>query len=182
MENIWIKRAELLAKTAHRGQRYGEFSYLVHLQAVVAVLLRYGIKDHIMLCAGWLHDTLEDTATTYEDLELFFGTRLADIVGAVTEPKGGNRAWRHSQTYPRTRNNPEAVIIKLADRIANVEAGGNKVGMYRKEHAVFKKYLYYDALSPVPEMWNYLDDLLVQVPTYIGSDVVNNMTQADGVR
>lgn len=167
-----LHNARVYATKAHNGQTYGgEFPYVIHLQAVESVLLRFGITDENLRCAAWLHDVLEDTDLTYEDLVMFFGSEVANIVAALTEPKGGNRKWRHSQTYPRIRQNNDAIIVKLADRIANVEAGGRKLGMYRKEHHDFKHALYnVDELREtryhdvVREMWNYLDSLLIVAP------------------
>ena len=165
-----VSRAQKFAIKAHGDQKYGnEFPYKLHLLLVVKTLKEFGFADnHHILAAGWLHDTLEDTQATYEEIDTFFGGVVANTVAAVTEPKGGNRKWRHEQTYPRTAQNTSAIIVKLADRIANVEIGGEKIGMYRKEHPYFKSVLYqkddvalYRPLINV--MWDHLDDLLVQV-------------------
>src|SRR5262249_38164816 len=159
--------------------KYGdEFDYIVHLQATESVLRRFGVDEskgigyEWLLCIAWLHDVLEDTETTYEDLEPFFELTICNIVATLTEPKGGNRKWRHSQTYPRIAQHEMAIVVKLADRIANVEASGSKVGMYRKEHHEFKRTL--RALDPAHKaqgnlwwimeaMWNHLDSLLIPV-------------------
>lgn len=160
---VTINNAKLFAVKNHGDQKYGdEFPYAIHLQACESVLLRFGLTDAELRICAWLHDVLEDTVATYEDVELYFGTRVASIVSAVTEPKGGNRAWRHSQTYPRIRLLKEAVIIKLADRIANVEFSGKRRDMYKKEYGEFKKALY---LSSDPDvilqMWSHLDSLMI---------------------
>lgn len=160
-----LENARRFANKAHKGQTYGEeFPYQVHLQAVESVLLRFDITGELLRAVAWLHDTLEDTTTTYEDLVTFFGKEIADTVADLTEPKGGNRAWRHEQTYPRIARNEKAIIVKLADRIANVEAGGNKTGMYRKEHASFKRHLIGYSENPIVKaMWEHLDSILILV-------------------
>jgi (p)ppGpp synthase/HD superfamily hydrolase len=104
--NPKVERARMFAHTSHGSQKYGgEFAYIMHLQAVVSVLIRYGIDNVDMLCAGWLHDVLEDAYDDVEEgskiIESLFGREVLEIVQAVTEPKGGNRKWRHEQTYPR---------------------------------------------------------------------------------
>ncbi len=169
-EKAMLDRAWKFAINAHGDQKYGkEFPYRLHLLFVVKTLKEFGFTDNGQILAiGVLHDTLEDTQATYEELVTFFGTVIADAVAAVTEPKGGNRKWRHEQTYPRTAQNTYSIIVKLADRIANVEVGGEKVGMYRKEHAYFKQTLYgkdsYQCYKDqIERMWNHLDELLVQV-------------------
>jgi guanosine-3',5'-bis(diphosphate) 3'-pyrophosphohydrolase len=169
-----VQLAKRFAFNAHKGQTYGdEFPYIIHLQAVESVMLRFGIYNTEYLCGAWLHDTLEDTQATYEELASFFGEAVAENVAAVTEPKGGNRKSRYEQTYPRIKaRGIPAVIIKLADRIANVETSGKKVGMYRKEHAEFKHWVYIKdipatqqggELGTIKAMQEHLDNLLVQV-------------------
>lgn len=159
-----VERAETFARLAHGDQRYGEFAYAIHLRAVVTVLQRFGVDDPVILAAGWLHDVLEDTQRTPEDLRLFFGEDVTAIVEALTEPKEGNRAARHAATYPKIRAHPWARLVKLADRIANVEAGGPLVTMYLKEHAAFKAALYPGGHNLVEDdMWAHLDNLLVRV-------------------
>lgn len=161
-----IRAARLFAVRKHGDQKYSEFPYVLHLQMVESVLLRFGITDEDFRTAAMLHDTVEDTDATVEEIASLFGDRVAAIVDAVSEPKGLTRREKHAIAYPRIRQNPDAIVLKLADRIANVEAGGKKIGMYVKEHADFRRALYRDDSSPiVKEMWNYLSELLVQAPT-----------------
>lgn len=84
------------------------------------------------------------------------------MVSAVSEPKGMSRDEAHAITYPRIRLLVDAVTIKLADRIANVEAGGKKLQRYRDEYAYFKKMLYSETDNKnIHFMWAHLDSLLV---------------------
>lgn len=163
-----VNYAKKYAIAAHGDQKYGEeFPYAIHLQAVESVLIRFGMFNETLLCAAWLHDVLEDTDKTYEEMSSYFGIAVADIVAKLTEPKGGNREWRHAQTYPRIAQDVNAVIVKLADRIANIEAGGDKAGMYLKEYFGFKLALVSHSLpmvgTDVMQMWNYLDELMIEL-------------------
>jgi hypothetical protein len=92
----------------------------------------------------------------------FFATikhAVARLVHAVTNEPGQNRRARHAATYPKIREaGDNAITLKLADRIANVEAGGNLVGMYKKEHEDFKRALY--TPGQAEEMWAHLNQLL----------------------
>ena len=172
LQNHWnnlVLKAKRYAHAYHRNQMYSEeFPYVMHLQAVEGVLLRFGITIPELRAAAWLHDVLEDTTATYENLLLEFNEPVALIVAAVTEPKGGNRKWRHDNTYPRIRKSQEAVLVKLADRIANVEAGWSKFRMYQREYPEFKKQLHDDDLQyedlgytiTIRKMWSYLDSLM----------------------
>lgn len=170
-DDQFLQNAQKFATLRHAGQKYGdEFDYPIHLAAVDAVGLRFGEFDVIDRAINWLHDVREDTETSYDELVLFFGREVADAVEAMTEPKGGNRKWRHQQTYPRIRQNIRSVKAKLRDRIANVESGGKKTGMYRKEHPEFKEAFYnldYEISENdrlvLSKMWTHLDGLLMSV-------------------
>lgn len=109
---------------AHGQQRYGKAPYSAHLEAVVQVLLSEGFVSNIpLLCAAWLHDVLEDTDFTAQDLMPLFGAQVVDLVVSVTDEPGATRAERKAKTLPKTRKGgSNAVALKLADRIANVEA------------------------------------------------------------
>lgn len=171
---LLIKSAALFAATKHLGQRYGDDPYTVHLDWVCSVLTRFGITRWEMHAAAHLHDVVEDTATTIAEVESRFGPEVAKLVHALTNEKGENRAERHQKTYPKIRAAGEdAVTLKLADRIANVEASlegktykdkasGRKTSadllkMYQKEHIAFK-----EALHPLGDarLWAHLEQLL----------------------
>lgn len=164
-----------IAEQAHENQKYGTDPYKTHLLAVIQVLERFGYKvcesnfnPQIanLLVAAWLHDVLEDTVLTKAHLVYDFGEAVTDLVWRVTDEPGKSRKEKKQATYPKIKSDPWAVVLKLADRIANVEAGlkmksqGNKnlFNMYQKEYADFKQNLY-DSPGPIP-MWEHLDSLL----------------------
>lgn len=156
--------AKRFAELAHAGHTYGDnIPYSVHLENVVNVLKRFGFNSPEMECSGWLHDTLEDTKTSYNDLKKKFGVEIAENVFIVTDEKGRNRQERSEKTYPLINTRLKSKILKLADRIANVEwgmANSGKNEMYQKEYAKFKTYLYNESELEIQAMWNYLDTLL----------------------
>lgn len=65
-----LESAALYAKEKHKGQtrKNGITPYSDHLEAVVSRLKSIGISDEDVLCAGWLHDTMEDTDATFDEL------------------------------------------------------------------------------------------------------------------
>ena len=87
-----IDRAAKFAEQAHRGaHRKGtRIPYIVHPleTALIASMLT---NDEEILAAALLHDTIEDTDVTYEDLKQEFGTRVADLVAAESEDK--SKTW-----------------------------------------------------------------------------------------
>lgn len=153
--------ARAFARAAHADQRYGNGApYFTHLDAVEAVLVRFGFEDDYALRIGaQLHDTVEDTSVRLADVVERFGSEVASLVDAVTNRPGRNRAARHAATYPVLRAAGErAVTLKLSDRIANVEAGGRLVGMYRKEYPGFRREIH--RKGECRPMWDHLDRLL----------------------
>ncbi len=153
---------------AHGYQTYGGLPYKKHLEDVSAVLTRFGYTEdnpigYLLQPASFLHDCLEDCGKTYEELVSIFGKQISDIVECVSDEEGDTRKERKSKTYTKTASNPNAIILKLADRIANVENSlsitkKKFLDMYKREHADFKQYLYYPGLSD--RMWFHLDELL----------------------
>ena len=84
---------------------------------------------------------------------------MAEIVFCCTDELGRNRKEKKEKTLPKTASNPDAIIVKLADRIANIEQGG-KVGMYAEEYEEFKGALYLNTPKDARPMWEHLEKLL----------------------
>ena len=141
------------ATRKHEGQRYGDQPYTVHLAAVREVLRWAGVEDgHPLATAAWLHDVIEDTDAARDEVATRFGDAVADLVWAVTGV-GTNRKERNASAYAKIRACSDAATLKLADRIANVEASAkvpDKLAMYRKEWPAFR-----DALNGhgMPALW-----------------------------
>jgi (p)ppGpp synthase/HD superfamily hydrolase len=146
-------------RKVHAGQQYGDQPYAVHLNAVADVLRRFGHGDDpVLVSAAYLHDAIEDQGVNRDEIAERFGERVADIVQAVSDPDGETRAEQKAAAYPRIRALDGAVIVKLADRIANVEAGGPKREMYRGEQAAFREALRKAGVAD--DMWAHLESLL----------------------
>lgn len=159
-----LSKAKRLAELAHKDQKYGDdMPYTKHLKDVVLTLVRFGHKSIELRTAAWLHDIVEDTVVTIDTIENEFGRKVSSLVWAVTNEGGKNRAERHLKTYPKIKRTPGAIILKLADRIANVtqciKDDDDMLGMYRKEHKGFRDALYTPGQVEEP-MWECLDNLL----------------------
>ncbi|AUX91777.1 HD domain-containing protein [Mixta gaviniae] len=123
------ERARRFATEIHAaaGQRrkYTDEPYIVHPAAVVE-LVRSVTDDENMLAAAWLHDTVEDTRATLEDIAQQFGDEVAGLVGMLTDkkqPQAKNRAARKVAHFRHTADaSPAAQTIKLADIIDNTRA------------------------------------------------------------
>lgn len=169
--DILLLFAKYYATTEHVVRRmhlHSGVPYTHHLQDVERVLRRFGETRIVLLAAAWLHDVVEDCAEVkIKHIIELFGAEVAALVAAVTKEKGP----RSQVTLPnleQIRTTMDAVILKLADRIANVESGGNMVEKYRQEHAAFTHGLS-GAKTTNPEMvarmWAHLNGLLAVEPT-----------------
>ena len=131
-EVLELDHAIDVASEAHAEQtrKSGE-PYIVHPLAVAMILIDWGMDIDTIL-AGVLHDTLEDTDTTLEQLESMFGRDVAFLVDGVTKVSQARSGMRNLETYlPGTKDNlsklmiavgqdVRVLIIKLADRLHNM--------------------------------------------------------------
>jgi guanosine-3',5'-bis(diphosphate) 3'-pyrophosphohydrolase len=122
-----VCEAAELAARRHSGQqrkgREGE-PYVNHLAEVASLLAAVTDgKDAELVAAGWLHDTIEDTDTSRDELAQRFGTRVAALVEEVTDDMTLAKSERRRlQVIEAPKKSPDAKLIKIADKISNVRA------------------------------------------------------------
>lgn len=134
-----ISKAWNRAETMFKDISYGDFPYLKHLRDAHDILVWVGVTDKTLRIATILHDNVEDTADTVQDIERDFGWEVAQLVWAVSDGPGKNRKERHANTYVKIAAIKNAVIVKLADRIANLTAS---VGSIKKRDKLDKFRMY----------------------------------------
>jgi guanosine-3',5'-bis(diphosphate) 3'-pyrophosphohydrolase len=121
----WILRAAAFAADKHRNQRRKDEAaspYINHPLAL-ACLLAYECleRDQALLMSALLHDTVEDTSTTCEELERNFGREVAAIVLEVTDDKSlGKEERKRLQVEHAAHKSRVAKLVKLADKICNL--------------------------------------------------------------
>ena len=119
-----LLRAAAFAARKHDGQTRadGATPYFSHVSRVTLILSHvFGVRDPEVLTAAFLHDTVEDTATDYDELEEQFGTQVADYVIALTKNVMLPKKRREDEYAARLIAAPEAVkIAKLADLFDNL--------------------------------------------------------------
>jgi guanosine-3',5'-bis(diphosphate) 3'-pyrophosphohydrolase len=113
--------------------------YLEHLLETLEVLVRGArVSDQDVLCAAVLHDVVEDTPCTVQDVRLAFGDRVADMVRWVTKPEpedGADRKAAKESYLKGLRDAPDdAVLVKLADRASNVQTLRNLSPARQREY------------------------------------------------
>jgi len=109
----------------HRAQRRKDKEaspYINHPIALADLLANEaGVEDPVTLCAALLHDTIEDTETTYAELRRLFGRAIADVVREVTDDKNLDKALRKElQVKHAPYLSQRAKLVKLADKICNL--------------------------------------------------------------
>lgn len=119
-----LLRAIRFAAEKHRGQtRKGVDAspYINHPIEVAELLARHGVDDLETLQAAVLHDTIEDTHTSPEELEREFGMAVRDLVLEVTDDKALPKYERKRLQIERApHKSPRAKLIKIADKLCNV--------------------------------------------------------------
>lgn len=120
------KAAEFAIRQHGDQRRLTGAPYLEHLLETLEVLVRgAGVTDPEVLCAAVLHDVVEDTPCTVDDIRHAFGDRVADMVRWVTRPEPAHGTDRKAakESYLKSfRHAPDdAVLVKLADRASNVQ-------------------------------------------------------------
>ena len=109
-------------KHRHQRRKNGDIPYVNHPLEVARILSADGgVRDGATLAAAILHDTVEDTDTTIDELERKFGAKIAGIVAEVTDDKQLTKVERKRlQVEHAPRMTDEARLVKLADKIHNL--------------------------------------------------------------
>lgn len=122
-EGRMIASAFAFAARAHAGQKREDMGddYINHLAEVAGALADHHPFDPFLVTAGILHDTVEDTAVTNDDIRRQFGPEVADIVFEVTDPPGMKKAARRARQVDHVATaSRSARLLKLADKTSNV--------------------------------------------------------------
>jgi len=124
---LLVMRAADFAARRHTNQRRkggAREPYINHLMEVASLLSdATNGTDAVLVAAGLLHDTLEDTATEYEELEALFGAEVASIVAEMTDDKSLPKAERKRlQIVHAPQASLRARLGKIADKTSNVRS------------------------------------------------------------
>ena len=138
-----IKKAFVLANKLHKNQkRQSGEPYIIHPLSVAIILSEMG-ADKDTICAGLLHDTIEDTEINKEEIEELFNKDVAHLVDGVTKISKLNFSSKQDRNYANTRKiitgiteDVRIIIIKLADRLHNMRTLEYKSEFKQKENAL----------------------------------------------
>lgn len=120
-----VMKAADFAARKHRDQRRKDpqkTPYINHPIGVANILINEGdIDDPVVLQAALLHDTVEDTDTTLDEIEEHFGTKVRGIVDEVSDDKDLSKQERKRlQVVHAPHKSREAKLVKLADKLYNL--------------------------------------------------------------
>lgn len=176
-EKIGIKSKKLnlafnLALKSHDGQfRYSGEPYFSHCFEVFKILKNeWSIVDEKYLIAGLIHDTVEDTDVSIEEIQRQFGNEIAELVSGVTKLQTNNDQETLKKVIDKTYVNPGVAIIKLADRLHNMRT----MEFVRPERQVEKSKETLDIYSRLAEslgMWNVKTELEDLCFLYLDKDL-----------
>ena len=126
-EYVVLLKALHFASIKHKDQRRKDEEaspYINHPIEVAELLARVGqVTDLVVLQSAILHDTIEDTQTTAEEIEALFGAEVRSVVQEVTDDKSLPKEKRKQlQIEHATHISTRAKLVKLADKISNVRA------------------------------------------------------------
>ena len=138
-----VIKAYEFAKTVHEGQyRQSGEEYIVH-PVNVSYILAQMHADGDTLCAGLLHDVIEDSNVTKEEISDLFNPSVASLVDGVTKLAKMSNASKHKLNCANTRkiitgimDDVRIIIIKLADRLHNMRTLEYKKEVKQKENAI----------------------------------------------
>jgi (p)ppGpp synthase/HD superfamily hydrolase len=117
-----LKKARRFAIAAHYSQRRAGSGrpFVVHPAEVARILFGYYPHDEELVVAGFLHDTVEDTPATIEEIAQLFGERVAGLVFSVTDVEQGT--WRKTRQVVLNKlenAEPDTLRLKIADGLSN---------------------------------------------------------------
>lgn len=145
-----IERAFSFAKEAHKGvrRRSGE-PYIMHPIAVARIASKEIGLGSTSICAALLHDVVEDTDYTVEDIEQHFGSKIAQLVDGLTKISGGifgDKASVQAENFRKLlltmSEDIRVVLIKMADRLHNMRTLGSMAPNKRYKIAGETLYIY----------------------------------------
>lgn len=145
-----ITKAFEFANSAHKGvKRLSGEPYIMHPIAVAKIVCNEIGLGSTSICAALLHDVVEDTEYTVEDIENLFGKKIAQIVSGLTKISGGifgDKASAQAENFKKLlltmSDDIRVILIKIADRLHNMRTLGSQLPNKRYKIAGETLYLY----------------------------------------
>jgi (p)ppGpp synthase/HD superfamily hydrolase len=166
-----VTKAKKFAQEKHKNQKRkdGITPFSMHLEGVVNRLKNLGISNQDILTAAWLHDTIEHTDTTFDEINTIFGNTVSVLVLSLTKDSKLPRKEREGQYIQQLKNSSfESKIIKLCDISANLKDIVNSPISKTQKNKQTKKLFHYlrvikkdlsENISDYPKMKELIDGI-----------------------
>lgn len=161
------EKALIFAIDAHKNQKRKDGKPYIAHPVSVAIELAKNSADDDLICAGLLHDVIEDTAFSYDEIERIFGSEISQLILCDTENKKLPWEERKQATidFLRETDNRRAQMLICADKLANLrdieamtaEKGGEAWNVFKRGRQQ-QKQLYFkliEALKPIEDLNMY---------------------------
>lgn len=165
-DKLRLHRAIVFAAKAHQGQnRKGtDVPYIIHPFETAQILVEAGCSEDIVI-AGLLHDTLEDTETTTNEISQFFGLKVLGLVLSVSEDK--RKTWeqrkQHTIDYLRASADYDEMLLTCADKLSNLrslrleeEKSGDEVWLRFKRGRDLQSWYYSEIINALEPISDYV--------------------------
>lgn len=158
------------------GKKGEKLPYIIHIQETMRILINEAkiTSDNILTVAA-LHDVLEDTECTYEEIEKEFGTHIAEAVNLLTR-KDGQTFDEYARNIFTNEKYPWLGDVKLADRINNLrtypEVNDNGKVKYKYDETVRCIKPYAEKQSPI--LNKKLDESMQMIKDFLGDDQIQH--------
>jgi (p)ppGpp synthase/HD superfamily hydrolase len=141
-----VVKAQNFAHEKHKNQKRkdGITPFSEHLEGVVNRLKNLGISNQDILCSAWLHDTIEDTDTTFDEINEIFGNTISVLVLSLTKDSELSKKQREVQYIQQLKDSTlQAKIIKFCDISANLKDIANAPISKTQKNKQIKKLFHY---------------------------------------
>jgi guanosine-3',5'-bis(diphosphate) 3'-pyrophosphohydrolase len=149
-KNKIAKKAKKFAKEKHKGQRrkFSKEPYFNHVKRVARNIKKYkkSHKSDELVATAFLHDTLENTNTSYKELEKNFGKLIASLVKELSNEdekinKFGKKEYLAKKMSNSEKTSSWALCIKLSDRIDNISDLNKSNSKFREKYVDETEYI-----------------------------------------
>lgn len=176
-----LENAYRTARDAHSAPGHGE-KKLGHPLAVAGLLSQQGFGETI-IAAALLHDTVEDTSLTIEEIRRFFGPEVTTLVSEMSEdPRIGSYPARKSEARSRVIRDPAAAAIYAADKLVNTRDLLNEppgVEGEKLDHYIKTLRLLSDSLPDLPFLEELSEEMAKLVDREAGLDALPSIKSSD---
>ena len=141
-----VLKAQKFAREKHKNQKRkdGITPFSEHLEGVVNRLKNLGISNQDILCSAWLHDTIEYTDTTFDEINEIFGNTISVLVLSLSKDSELSKKQRETQYIQQLKDSTlQAKIIKFCDISANLKDIANAPISKTQKNKQIKKLFHY---------------------------------------